>query len=423
MASQFPNDFYWGASTAAHQVEGNNTHSDFWLMENLEGSIFKERSGSAVDHYRLFKEDIALLSSFGLNSYRFSIEWARIEPEEGRFDPAAIEHYRDVLLACQSSNVMPIVTLHHFTTPQWLIRAGGWESAETPARFARYCAHVMKELGEWIPFVCTINEANISIGITKIIKRHQAGGGQAQVGINTDNMSQMQKYFMALGQAFGVHPQEVHSFLGARTEKGLEVIFKSHTEARSAIRQVSPNTRIGLSLSLYDIQSIPGGEELAAEAYHEEFLQFLPYLEDDDFFGLQNYTRMVYGPDGLLPVPADAEKTQMGNEYYPEALGGVVRFVSKYLKQPIMITENGIGTDNDERRIAFIDQALKGVQACISDGIRVIGYMHWSLLDNFEWQLGYSKTFGLIEVDRSTQERKPKPSAYHLGSIARDNSI
>ncbi|MFX3636952.1 MAG: glycoside hydrolase family 1 protein [Candidatus Pristimantibacillus sp.] len=423
MTSRFPDDFYWGASTAAHQVEGNNTHSDFWLMENLEGSIFKERSGSAVDHYRLFKEDIALLSSFGLNSYRFSIEWARIEPEEGRFDSEAIEHYRDVLLACQSSNVTPIVTLHHFTTPQWLIRAGGWESAETPACFARYCAYVMKELGELIPFVCTINEANISIGITKIIKRHQAGGGQAQVGINTDNMSQMQKYFMALGQAFGVHPQEVHSFLGARTDKGLEVIFKSHTEARSAIRQVSPKTRIGLSLSLYDIQSIPGGEELAAEAYHEEFLQFLPYLEEDDFFGLQNYTRMVYGPDGLLPVPADVEKTQMGNEYYPEALGGAVRFVSKHLKQPIMITENGIGTDNDERRIAFIDQALKGVQACISEGIQVIGYMHWSLLDNFEWQLGFSKTFGLIEVDRSTQERKPKPSAYHLGSIARNNSI
>ncbi|MFC4306045.1 glycoside hydrolase family 1 protein [Cohnella boryungensis] len=423
MALRFPEDFLWGASTAAHQVEGNNTNSDFWLMENLEGSLFKERSGSAVDHYRLFKEDIALLSSFGLNSYRFSIEWARIEPEEGQFDRAAIEHYREVLLACRNNNVTPIVTLHHFSTPQWLIREGGWESPETPARFARYCSHVMKELGELIPYVCTINEANISIGIAKIIKRHQSGGSQAQVGINTDNMSQMQKYFMALGQAFGVHPQQVHSFLGARSEKGLEVIFKSHLEARSAIRRISPNTQIGLTLSLYDIQSIPGGEEHAAHAWHEEFLQFLPYMEDDDFFGLQNYTRTVYGPEGLLPIPVEAEKTQMGNEYYPEALGAVVRFVSKHLEKPIMITENGIATDNDERRIAFVDSALKGVQACISEGIPVIGYMHWSLLDNFEWQLGFSKTFGLIEVDRTTQERKPKPSAYHLGSIARNNSI
>lgn len=423
MTLRFPDGFLWGASTAAHQVEGNNVHSDFWLMENLEGSIFKEPSGIAVDHYRRFEQDIALLASFGLNAYRFSIEWARIEPEEGRFDQTAIDHYRDVLLACKANNVTPIVTLHHFTSPQWLIRAGGWESADTPARFARYCARVMTELGEWIPYVCTINEANISIGIAKIIKRHQSGGGQAQVGINTDNASQMQKYFMALGQAFGVHPQGVHSFLGARTEKGLEVIFKSHAEARDAIRQASPNARVGITLSLYDIQAAPGGEAHAEEAWREEFLQFLPYLAEDDFFGLQNYTRTVYGPEGLLPVPADAEKTQMGNEYYPEALEGVIRYVSKHHDKPIMITENGIATSDDSRRIAFIDRALTGVQACIAEGVPVIGYMHWSLLDNFEWQLGFSKTFGLIEVDRSTQERKPKASAYHLGGFARKQSL
>jgi len=420
---RFPDGFYWGASTAAHQVEGNNIHSDFWLMENLEGSIFRERSGSAVDHYRLYEEDIALLASFGLNSYRFSLEWARIEPEEGRYDEEAIEHYRNVLLACRRQNVTPIVTLHHFTSPQWLIRAGGWESPDTPARFARYCTHVMKELGDLIPYACTINEANISIGIAKIIKRHQSGSGQAQVGINTDSASQMQKYYMELGKAFGVPPLEVHSFLGARSEQGLEVIFKSHTEARSAIRQVSPNTRVGLTLSLYDIQSVPGGEEHAADAWNEEFLQFLPYMEDDDFFGLQNYTRTVYGPDGLLPVPAEAEKTQMGNEYYPEALGAAVRFVSKHLDKPIMVTENGIATSDDTRRVEFIDRALKGLHACIADGIPVIGYMHWSLMDNFEWQLGFSKTFGLIEVDRTTQQRIPKPSALHLGGIARNNSI
>ncbi|GMK39130.1 beta-glucosidase [Paenibacillus sp. CCS19] len=423
MALLFPEGFMWGASTAAHQVEGNNTHSDFWLMENLEGSIFKEPSGIAVDHYRLFQDDIALLASLGLNSYRFSLEWARIEPEEGQFDEAAIAHYREVLLACKRNGVTPIVTLHHFSSPQWLIRKGGWESSDTPLRFSRYCTHVMKELGDLIPYVCTINEANISIGIAKIIKRHSSNGSQAQVGINTNSMSQMQQYFMALGNAFGLHPQEVHSFLGPRTEEGLRIIFQSHAEAREAIRQVCPNTQVGVTLSLYDIQSILGGEENAAQAWHEEFLQFLPYMSDDDFFGLQNYTRTVYGPDGLLPIPEQSEKTQMGNEYYPEALGAVVRFVYNHLKKPIMITENGVATDNDERRIAFIDRALNGVHACTSEGIPVIGYMHWSLLDNFEWQLGFSKTFGLIEVDRSTQERKPKTSAYHLGKIAQNNAL
>jgi beta-glucosidase len=423
--AHFPEGFLWGASTAAHQVEGNNTNSDFWLMENLEGSVFKEPSGSAVDHYNRFKSDITEMANLGLNSYRFSIEWARIEPEEGQFESSEIEHYREVLLACKENKITPIVTLHHFSSPQWLIRLGGWESADTPARFARYCTHVMRELGELIPYVCTINEANISIGIKKIIKRHeaQAGAPGAQVGMNMDIMSKMQKYFEELSKAFGLPPTEVHSFLAPRSDEGLAIIFQAHMEAKAAIRQISPHTQVGITLSLYDIQSTPGGEEKAAYALQEEFLQFLPYLKDDDFFGLQNYTRMVYGPDGILPVPESAETTQMGNEFYPEALGAVVRYVSEHLKVPIMITENGIATDDDTRRVAFINRALKGVHDCIADGFQVLGYMHWSLMDNFEWQLGFSKRFGLIEVDRTTQERTTKSSGIHLGNIAKENAI
>ncbi|RTE09198.1 glycoside hydrolase family 1 protein [Paenibacillus whitsoniae] len=423
--AHFPEGFLWGASTAAHQVEGNNTNSDFWLMENLEGSVFAEPSGSAVDHYIRFKEDIAEMAKMGLNAYRFSLEWARIEPEEGQYDAAEIAHYRDVLLTCKEYQITPIVTLHHFSSPQWLIRLGGWESAETPAKFARYCTHVMRELGEWIPYVCTINEANISIGIKKIMKRYELKSGSpgAQVGMNMEKMAQMQKYYMELSKAFGVPPTEVHSFLAPRSEEGLAVIFQAHVAAREAIRQISPQTKVGVTLSLYDIQSAPGGEENAKEAWQEEFLQFVSYLQEDDFFGLQNYTRAVYGPDGLLPIPENAETTQMGNEYYPEALGAVVRYVSQHLKMPIMITENGVATDDDTRRVAFIDRALKGVHTCISDGYQILGYMHWSLMDNFEWQLGFSKRFGLIAVDRATQERTVKPSGYHLGNIARRNAI
>lgn len=422
MALQFPDHFLWGASTAAHQVEGNNIHSDFWLMENLKGSLFKERSGDAVNHYQLYREDIALMAELGLNTYRFSIEWARIEPEEGIFDETAIEHYRDVLKTCNKYNIMPIVTLHHFTSPVWLIRLGGWESEETPARFARYCGKVMSELGEFIPYVCTINEANIAIGIAKVINRRQSEG-TAQVGINTDMAARMETYYREVSKAFGLPPQEVHSFLGPRSDNGMEIIFRAHVEARHSIREVSPRTQIGITLSLYDIQSIPGGEEHAEHALQEEFLQFIPYLLDDDFFGLQNYTRSVYGPDGMLPIPENAEKTQMGNEYYPQGLEFVIRCISKHLKKPIIVTENGVGTDNDERRIAFIDHALSGVHACIADGIPVRGYMHWSLLDNFEWQLGYTKRFGLIVVDRSSQQRQPKPSAYHYGNIASTNVL
>jgi beta-glucosidase len=425
MTQQFPKGFLWGASTAAHQVEGNNTKSDFWLMENVEGSMFKEPSGNAVDHYLLYKEDIAQMAKMGLNGYRFSIEWARIEPEEGHFDAAEIEHYRNVLLACRQWHITPIVTMHHFSSPQWLIREGGWESANTPARFARYCTHVIRELGELIPYVCTINEANISLGIKKIMKRHQAQAAApgAQVGMNTDRMAQMQKHYEELSKAFGSPSTGVNAFLAPRSDSGLALIFQAHTEARAAIRQIRPQTQIGITLSLYDIQSVPGGEEQAADALQEEFLQFLPYMKDDDFFGLQNYTRAVYGADGILPVPEGAEKTQMGNEYYPEGLEAVVRYAWRQLGIPVMITENGVATDDDTRRVAFIDRALQGMHACIADGIPVTGYMHWSLMDNFEWQLGFSRRFGLIAVDRTTQERMIKPSGLHLGRIAKKNEI
>lgn len=178
-----------------------------------------------------------------------------------------------------------------------------------------------------------------------------------------------------------------------------------------------------ITLSLYDYQSVAGGEAQAAQALQEEFLQFLPYLQNDDFFGLQNYTRAVYGADGILPVPEGAEKTQMGNEYYPEGLEAVVRYVWKSLEIPIIITENGIATDDDTRRVAYIDRALQGVHDCIAEGIPVKGYMHWSLMDNFEWQLGFSRRFGLIAVERTTQERTIKPSGLHLGSLAKKNAI
>jgi len=416
---RLPKEFLIGASTAAHQVEGNNIHSDYWMMEQLEGTSFKERSGIAVDHYNRFKQDIQFMAELGLNAYRFSIEWARIEPEEGRFDEKEVAHYHNVLQACHDNGITPIVTLHHFTSPQWLITAGGWRSSETPARFAKYCEFIMSELGELIPYVCTINEANMPLALTKIMKKYQASSGVAQIGINTEVQRNREKYKAQMAEAFRISADEVHVFLSPMTSADIGLIFQAHTEARQAIRRVSPSTKVGITLSLYDIQALPGGEALAEEAMHEEFLQFLPYLTEDDFFGLQNYTRMIYGPDGPLAVPESAEKTQMGNEYYPQALEAVIRYASKHLSIPIIVTENGVATDQDERRIAFIDTALHGIQACLDEGIQVLGYMHWSLLDNFEWQLGYSKRFGLIEVNWETQERIPKPSAYHLGSIAK----
>ncbi|WP_232230146.1 family 1 glycosylhydrolase [Bacillus sp. J37] len=176
-------------------------------------------------------------------------------------------------------------------------------------------------------------------------------------------------------------------------------------------------------MALPHIDSIPGGERLAKEKWNRYFLQFLDMMDEDDFFGLQNYTREIYGPNGQIQPDQHTEVTQMGYEYHPEALGKVVEDVAKSVTIPIMVTENGVATANDKKREEFIQRALTSLHACIEKGIEVIGYLHWSTFDNFEWQSGYSMQFGLIEVDRTTQERIPKNSAYLLGKVAKENNL
>ncbi len=425
----FEKDFLMGAATAAHQVEGNNIHSDYWAQEHMVHTDFLEPSGEAVDHYHRYAEDIRLMADAGLNAYRFSIEWARIEPQEGCFDEAQIAHYRDVIHACKSKGIEPIVTLLHFTSPKWLISKGGWESDDTPGYFARYTRYVMEQLGGELRYVCTINEANMGIQVAAIAKRYmqqmmakmQAGktgddktDGTVQMGLNLEKMmANQQAAEKERMEVFGVAKTEC--FTSPRTAHGDEIVLEAHKAARAVIREVAPHVRLGLTLSLHDIQAQPGGEENAEKEWAEEFTHYLPAIEGDDFLGVQNYTRTRIGAEGSLPTPEGAELTQMDYEFYPQALENVIRRVARDFKGDLLVTENGIATDDDSRRAVFIKTALSGVKACIDDGIPVKGYMYWSLLDNFEWQKGYSMTFGLIAVDRSTQQRSPKPSLTLLG--------
>ncbi len=409
--------FLMGASTAAHQVEGNNIHSDFWAQEQLKNSAFVEPSLDAVDHYNLYEEDIKLMSEAGLNAYRFSIEWARIEPKNGEFDENEIKHYSDVLDCCVKYGIKPVVTMHHFSSPKWLISEGGWEDEKTIEYFKRYCVYVADKLGHKMEYVCTINEANMGLQMAAIIRRVlKQMGVNLQVGMNFQPPKEQMEAMIEGAKVFGIDdPQKVHTFLSQRTAEGDLLIIKAHEAARNGMKEKCPHLKVGVTLSLHDIQVATGGEELAEKEWEEEFLHYLPYIKNDDFFGVQNYTREIMGPDGVQPVPEGMELTDMKYEYYPEALGNVIRRVAKDLSIPIMITENGLATTDDTRRVEFIDRALAGVKECMNDGIDIIGYLHWSLLDNFEWQKGYSMTFGLVEVDRTIQKRYPKPSLYHLG--------
>lgn len=432
-----PQEFLVGAATAAHQVEGNNIHSDYWAMEHMKYGNFNEPSLDAVDHYNRYEEDIKMVAEAGLNAYRFSIEWARIEPEQGVYDENEIEHYRKVLTCCRENGVEPIVTMMHFTSPKWLIENGGWENEATVEAFKNYCQYVTEQLGDLMHYVCTINEANMGIQVAAISARYRAqmmakmqqmqqGGaeekkdleGTAQVGMNfNDMMANMQKQKEENVEVFGT--DTLQTFVSARTPEGDMLVIRAHQAAKAAMKAVKPELQIGLTLSLHDIQAQEGGEEIAAKEWVDEFTHYVPYIKEDDFFGLQNYSRSLIGPNGILPVPEGAETTQMDYEYYPEGLEHVIRRVYEEMPMPIMVTENGIATADDTRRVAYIQTAMKGVENCIQDGIPVKGYMYWSMMDNFEWQKGFGMTFGLISVDRTTQTRTAKPSLAVLGNYTK----
>ena len=427
----FEKDFLMGAATAAHQVEGNNIHSDYWAQEHMVHTDFLEPSGEAVDHYHRYAEDIRLMADAGLNAYRFSIEWARIEPEEGKFDEGEVEHYRKVILCCKAHGVEPMITLHHFSSPAWLITKGGWETESVIDDFIRYCRYVIERLGNEVTYVCTINEANIRLQIADIMKRYmmqaqraqaaaaKTGESSLQMGINLQGLQKQQELnALESAQAFGLaDPRALHVFQSPCSEAGDQIICRAHAAARDAIKAICPHLQVGLTLSFHDFQAQPGAERIAEQEWDKEFRHYLPYIREDDFLGVQNYTRSLIGPEGLLPVPEGAEVTQAGYEYYPQGLEHVLRRAAEDFKKPLYVTENGIATADDTRRVAFIETALEGVQRCIADGLPVKGYFHWSLMDNFEWQKGYAMTFGLIAVDRQGgQKRMPKPSLAYLGS-------
>lgn len=420
---RFQKGFYLGAATAAHQVEGNNTNSDYWVMENLPGSAFTDPSGIACDHYRRYKEDIDYMKKAGLNAYRFSIEWARIEPEKGRFDEAQVEHYRDVLTYCRENRIEPIVTLLHGTSPKWLISEGGWKAEGTVEYFTRYCVYVVERLGDLMHYVCTLNEYNMGLQMEAIMQKvYKKMGLNLQVGmkLTTDMLPEERKKMLrAQAEAFGVEDiLGVHTFMSQADEASDAFLLHVHEAARNAIKTVRPDLKVGATMSLHFLDVLPGGGEQAEKIWKDEFSHYLPVIKDDDFIGVQNYTRSIVGPDGERPVPDGAEVTQMGYEYYPESVAGVIRRVAKDYHGEIFVTENGLATDDDSRRVEFIQRAVKSVQECVEEGVSVVGYLYWSLLDNFEWQSGYCKHFGLIGVNRETMERTPKESLWCLGSYA-----
>jgi beta-glucosidase len=396
MPTAFPPRFLWGAATAAHQIEGNNTNSDLWALENQAGSPMRERSGDACDSLHRWADDLDLVAGLGLNSYRFSIEWARVEPSPGHFSRAMLGHYRRIVDGCLTRGITPVITLHHFTIPRWLHEAGGWTAPRAPGLFARYAGAVRPYL-DGVEWVCTINEPNM-VAITTTVRQADGHGG-------------------APGETGGgpAHMPEPHAGTAA-------ALKRAHAAAREALSGL-PGLKTGWTVANQPVRALPGGEDRARRWRWLREDQFLEAAAGDDFIGVQAYTRTVVGPDGPEPPAEGTRRTLTGWEFYPGALEDAVRHTASLLPGvPMMVTENGVATADDDERVEYTKGALTGLLRAMADGADVRGYLHWSLLDNYEWG-SYAPTFGLASVDPSTFDRQPKPSARWYSGVARANAL
>jgi beta-glucosidase len=319
-----------------------------------------------------------------MNSYRFSIEWARIEPEQGFVSQAQLAHYRRMVDTCLEHGLTPSVTLHHFTHPRWFARLGGWRNPDAADLFARFTEIALPVLGDDVEWVCTINEPNM-VAMT----RGEEG------------------------------TEMTASRLPAPDPQITDALIDAHRRSREVLSAL-PQVRSGWSVATQAYHAAPGAEEATrAYGYPREDI-FLDAAKGDDWIGVQAYLRTFIDVDGTpLPVPEGAETTLTGWEYFPPALGiGVRNAWERTGGVPVVVTENGLATQHDPRRIDYTHDALVGLHEAMADGIDVRGYLHWSALDNYEWG-SYAPTFGLISWDRETFARTVKPSARWLGEVAR----
>ena len=416
---KFPKDFIFGTAVASYQVEGGIYNNDWTDWENNNNSKCEEPCAEACRHYELINEDIELIKSLGIKAFRFSIEWSRVEPEKNQFDQEAINHYVKKTNKLIKNDILPIITFHHFTTPKWVSNEGSWASKNVVTYFINYVQRMMDNLPSEIIYFNTINEPGIFTFFG---------------------------YFSTNKFPPGIANEEI--FIKASNN-----VINAHIKAREIIKNKNPNSQIGMTHALQEWEDNDNKRLKKYIKYHLED-KFLEASKDDDFIGLQTYT-IVRIPNNILLtiftpflldislirkyflprllqifagrngiIDKNTRVTKMGYEYRPQAvLYNLNRLNKIFDGKKIFITENGIATDDDEERIEFVTAVLNDVHNYTVDNENLIGYLYWSLLDNFEWDLGYQMNFGLVEVDKKTYIRTPHKSAYWFGNISKSNIL
>ena len=408
---QFPAGFLWGTSTSAHQVEGDNVGSDWWEYE--QRGRLPHRSGPACRHYELYQRDFDLAHSLGQNAHRFSIEWSRIEPDEGQWNRDALAHYGDVIRALKERGIEPIVTLHHFTNPAWFLRRGGWTRRDSPALFARYIEQVARHVGPLVKYWVTVNEPTV---------------------------------YVMQGYVFGEWPpcERGAWFAAARVFRNLA---RAHVAAYRLLHRIRQDAKVGFAHSAPLIQPCDPSrtrDRLAAGVRDAILNRAFFYLigcsgrvrrtANLDFVGLNYYTRNIVRSAGwglgalagrACRIPHhgdDGPVSTIGWEIFPAGFGMALKDFSRF-GLPILITENGVAADDEDLRRDYLAQHLAVLSQTIDDGVEVIGYLYWSLIDNFEWALGTIPRFGLAAVDYGTQTRTLRPAALFFERVCRENRV
>lgn len=403
----------WGTATSAHQVEGENRWNDWWAWE--QAGKLPEPSGRACEHYQLFRQDFQLARSLGHTAHRFSLEWSRFEPNEGQWSEETFRHYDDVFDALRSEQLEPVVTLHHFTSPNWFAQTGGWLRKDAPEKFAVYVRKIAERYGRRVRYWITLNEPLIYIYQSFLIGRWPPGERSPE------------KAFRVLRQFIRAHVlayQALHQY-SKNTECWVSVAH--HMTAFTPCRSNSLFDRISLFLRDWFVNRLIFEALLSGFlVYPGVFCERLPAKKTLDFLGINYYTRNFIRFDGVWGekqfgkiCEVNHHKTEIGEindlgwEIYP---WGIYQAVSsaKSFGLPIMISENGVCTKNDSIRQRFIQEHAAELTRAREKKIPIFGYFYWSLVDNFEWADGFSPRFGIVEVDYKTQSRRVRPSAQTL---------
>ena len=405
----FPHGFLWGAAGAGHQIEGNNISSDLWVLENCKPTFYVDRSGDALNSFELWPSDLEMVKALGLNTYRFSLEWARIEPEDSMFSIAMLDYYKSIIEGCRARDITPVVTFNHASTPRWFAAGGGWTNPASPDLFSRFCDRAARHLSGAIAYAVTLNEPN---------------GPKLSRGLMPAFVLDLQRKMLeAAARKCG---SEKFSSLISCEPDDIDVIvaslIKAHKLGKAAIKAARSNLPVGFTLALPDDEAV-GPDSIRDKRRGEVYGEWLEAARTDDFIGIQNYDRVYWNDKGMAAPAHGSTLSPMGGEVYAPSLAAAVSYAYSVARVPVLVTEHGVATNDDTVRAALIPAALRGLKTAMGQGVDVKGYIHWSLMDNYEWMLGYKTHYGLCSVDRTTFKRSPKQSAFVLRDVAKRNSV